>query len=340
MAKETKTENFTMIKKRITEEAEKNTAETKKLLNKEKNALRALNDVLHYDFEKPHTIIYFKGAFTIKKVLDIVSSTAHTEPQITLLVKNPGEYRPKYHLLTVDKFGKIEIEYKIKWALHCNFDLFFRKSDFEAMRKKADTETFVIVQNTADLVTPKPEIIDKDKRYIYIPSVYEKAGDAHGNAYINRIQLQRTDEKGTIFEYKTEPGYFYDRLNRTNNLYDIIDKSGYLLQHRRQELKRRAAALRAERQKAAYMETDNTAKIAELAEKIHAAKTRICEALTQAKTADQIHDIGKILYWSFARIASDFERYQANTTEKAYHSIEQSETAYQAIIKSLDELEM
>lgn len=316
------------------------TTATKKLLNEEKNALRALNDVLHYDFEKPHTIIYFKGAFTIKKVLDLVNSTAHTEPQITLLVKNPGEYRPKYHLLTVDKLGRIEIEYKIKWALYYTFDTFFRKGDFEAMRKKADTETFIIVQNAADLVTPKPETLDRDKRYIYIPSAHERAGDGHGNTYINRIQLQHTGEKGTIFEYKTEPGYFYDRSNRTNNLYDIIDKSGYLLQHRRQELKRRAAALKAERQKAAYMETDNSAKITELSEKIQAAKIRIIEKLTQATTSEQIHEIGKILYWSFARIVSNFERYSKNTTEKAYSSIEKSENAYNEIIKSLEELEV
>lgn len=315
------------------------TITTKKLLSEEKNAFRALHDVLHYDFEKPHTIIYLKGAFTVKKMLDFVNAAAHTEPQIALLVKNPCEYRPKYHLLTVNKFGEIKIEYKIKWDFFYTFDRFHRKSDFEKMRKKADTETFIVVQSAADLVTPKPETLDRDKRYIYIPSAREKSVDGYGNIYINRINLRHTGEKGTIFEYKTEPGYYVDRGSRTNDITDIIDKSGYLLQHRRQELKRRAAALRAERQKAAYMETDNTAKITELVERIQAAKFRIVEKLADATSSEQINEIGRTLYLPFTRIVSNFERYSKNTAEKAYSSIEKSESAYNEIIKSLDELE-
>lgn len=319
----------------------KHTTHTKQLLQEQKNALRALHDILHFDFEKPHTVHYIKGSYTAKKVLALASDTGYYEPLIAVLTKNKNNYWKDLHLVTIDKYGKIEIDCPAKnYRGNSRIDYFFRKGDFEDIRKKADTETYIIIQSSLDLITPTPETLDRDKRYIYIPSPYERAGDGHGNTYINRIKLQHTGEKGTIFEYGTEPGYYVDRSNRTNDINNIIDKSGYLLQHRRRELKRRAAALRAERQKAAYMETDNTAKIAELAEKIQAAKTRICEALTQAKTADQIHEIGKILYWSFARIASDFERYQAKTTEKAYHSIEQSETAYQAIIKSLDELEV
>ncbi len=144
----------------------KHTTHTKQLLQEQKNALRALHDILHFDFEKPHTVHYIKGSYTAKKVLALASDTGYYEPLIAVLTKNKNNYWKDLHLVTIDKYGRIGIDYPAKnYRGNSRIDYFFRKGDFEDIRKKADTETYIIIQSSLDLITPTPETLDRDKRY-------------------------------------------------------------------------------------------------------------------------------------------------------------------------------
>ena len=125
----------------------KHTTHTKQLLQEQKNALRALHDILHFDFEKPHTVHYIKGSYTAKKVLALASDTGYYEPLIAVLTKNKNNYWKDLHLVTIDKYGRIEIDYPAKnYRGNSRIDYFFRKGDFEDIRKK-QTQKPILLYN-------------------------------------------------------------------------------------------------------------------------------------------------------------------------------------------------
>lgn len=121
---------------------------------------------------------------------------------------------------------------------------------------------------------------------------------------------------------------------------DDFDKCGNNLTERRSELKWRAEALRRERQRAAYLKTDDTAKVKEIAEKIAAAKAAIIKELEKATTPDEFDKVGKkIDGWHGLRwITSDFNRYKGKTAAQEYGSIDEANKVYNNILKDIENL--
>ena len=130
------------------------------------------------------------------------------------------------------------------------------------------------------------------------------------------------------------PSYYVSR----NDI--VYDKSGNNVTDRRNELKRRAEALRRERKRAAYLETDDTAKVQELEKKFAATKAAIISELEKATTPDDYKKVGdKIDGWKGLRwIASDLNRYKKDTAARDYASIEAATRAYNDIYNNLEAL--
>ena len=126
--------------------------------------------------------------------------------------------------------------------------------------------------------------------------------------------------------------------NKAHEAGDWIDKSGYLLAERRDDLRRRAAALRAEREKAAYMAADNSAEVEELRGMIEARKKEIVQQLQEATTAAELKEVETALssWRGLGCIVSDFERFERNTAAKKYGSNEESERIYNGIKERLE----
>ena len=129
----------------------------------------------------------------------------------------------------------------------------------------------------------------------------------------------------------------YGYYSRNN---DVFDKCGNNLTERRNELSRRAEALRRERKRAAYLETDDAAKVSEIAEKIAATKAAIIKELEKATTPDEFDKVGKKCEgWHGLRwIVWNFENYKKRTAEKDYPSIEAAAKAYNEITQELENL--
>lgn len=125
--------------------------------------------------------------------------------------------------------------------------------------------------------------------------------------------------------------------DRPNDAGDLIDKSGYLLRERREDLKRRAAALRAEREKAAFLAADNSAKVEELRGMIEARKNELVRQLQQATTAEAVREVEKALcsWKGLGGIMGDFERFERNSAAKKYASIEEADRVYNGIKNAL-----
>lgn len=147
--------------------------------------------------------------------------------------------------------------------------------------------------------------------------------------YINKIDAEKPVDKSARYTKAPSAGRY--------NGYYTLDKSGYILNGRFEELKRRANALRRDRAKAAYLLTDNSAKVENLRGLIAAKKEQIISELVAAETHEQISAVGKKLDWwrGLGGIVENFERYEAKSANHDYSSIEESERAYNDILEKL-----
>ena len=310
------------------------------LLKRNRGIFRTIHNVWGFDFEKPFTIYHINGNFTVNQILKL-SHEKHTEnAKILLLTCDPSHnWRKNLHAVTVGRFGKIDIEFKIPWEMgERAIDTFYRKSDFEETRKSKTAKTFIILQEREYLTDTSKKPRDLSKRYKYIPMEYgEKMSDGRGSSWYYRIKLKTLDENGATFEYAFDELARYSGYKKTN-IFDIIDKSGYLLTIKREDLKRRAKALKAQREKDAYNKTENGGKVEELAEAIRTTKKEIFKSLEEAKTSGDISKIGKKIYFDFSRIMRDFERYKKCTEAREYESINASDNAYNDIIEKIKSL--
>lgn len=121
---------------------------------------------------------------------------------------------------------------------------------------------------------------------------------------------------------------------------DIFDKCGNNVTERRNELIRRAEALRRERKRAEYLETDDAAKVQELEKKIAATKAAIISELEKATTENDYKKVGeKIGGWHGLKwVVWHFGNYKKRTAEKDYPSVDMATAAYNEIVKDLENL--
>lgn len=322
----------------------KHTEATMELLRQNKGGLKQLHDIGGYDFNKPFTLSHILGNFTIKKALSDILPY-YNNPFISIIMRDreAHEYNRRYKIITVSTDATYETSIKTpyyKKASFETFDTFWRKADFEEMRKKHTSEAFIIAQELEHTHRTPKKAIDKTKRYIYQPSPYEKAGDGNGNTYISRITLKETDGTGEIMEYRTEGRYIgtYDKERRTNNINDIIDKSGYFIRERREDLRRRAAQIRAEKQKNIFTSCDFSAELAKTRAEAERAKIEVIEALKNATTSEQIGKVSKAMLWELEYIYSDVERHEEKTIKKEYASVEKYANAKSNITNKINKM--
>lgn len=312
----------------------------KQLLNEEPNAGRYLHNAFGIDFYKPFNMYYLKGNYTINKIYNIIHNDTKTETlggTIILLTKNPDSYNKDLHIVTI-KNGNINIEHKVykhtgNIKKRVNIDYYFRKSDFETTRKNNTTETFIIYQQKEYRTEQKENKINYNERYKTIDKCSCKMGDGRGNTWLYRLFLKSLENNTPEFEYEIDYYNF-----KTNNINEIIDKSGYLLCQHRADLKRKAQTLKAERQKAEYNKTDNTEKIKELETIIKETKNDIIKCLSESNNHKTTSKIGRLIYFDFSYIEQDFEIFKDKTINKKFESIEKSDNCFNSIKNKIDEI--
>lgn len=312
------------------------------LLADNRDALRILHDVLGFDFESPFKAAKIEGKYTVNKILQTVAAQNcgnTTGAIIAVLTRDNNPYRNNkdLNLCTVTAAG-IKIDYKIPWYgnRRRTIDNFYTKKSFEEIRKTEKAETFIIWQDRQYIKKPVEKPVDLSARFKYVSHYYCYSASMK-EKYVNRVELRKTDEKGSKYTFEVIGRVFYAGSNYPTEINQVIDKSGYLLRDRRANLKRRAAALKAEHEKAAYNATENGGKVQELQTLIIARKAQIVKQLDAAQTSAEFEAVEKALarWRGFAGIVADFERFKEKTENKSYTSCAASDQAYNAIKAAL-----
>ena len=297
----------------------------KELLNKEPQALQVWHNAAGIDYKKPFAILKIEGRFTIAALEKAAGNAGYFWNDSTIVCYTTGaKYRENdLYMYKLTGGGGFYIEFK-PWKYttgraHHNIDDFYAKKQLDAMRKEEGITTYIICQKKADTAPENPHAVDLANRFKFNKfDTYSYKG----TTYIDRVYLRRTDDTGSAYTYNDHGQIIYTNTFKYTAINEIIDKSGYIVNKKRDDLKRRAAALRAERAKAAYMVTDNTNIIKELDNLFTETKTAIIEELKQATTAEALKAVYKKLdtWRGLAGIAGDLERLKARDAAREYSS--------------------
>lgn len=278
--------------------------ELKNLLALSRNALQVCYYQLNMDFEKPFTVIEGNGKFTAnsigKKIFEVTGMTWEN-CKAALYLRNDNKYRSDYTKLYFVKyncdFDPVDTLSKTIFK-HEYIDDFWRKSDFEAERKKDTAHWWIIAQNKQYLRKKKElQPIDFGERY---KRVYSECYSILGN-----------DRK----RIKYSPCFHHSHRPTEK---DILDKSGYIRWENVITYQSKAKALKAEREKAAASLFD----CSEATERIGKALLDIRDALSKAiknnVRAGKIRNVLHDLEW----IESDYNNHCSKIEKNTYSSIE------------------
>ena len=256
-----------------------------------------------FDFEKPFAVRKMSVPFTLKKVQDALPPNfkpmGYTSKVVVLIHygDNALGYR-RNNTYAVEVIGTGAGDFNTEIGHYArSLDWFYRKSDFnEARRFDDDAQVFVIAQLKENLGAP----VDRWR-------------DDSIKDYITRDKENADTQRGYDYDYEKQK---YTRFET------VIDKSGYHVELKQNELKNKAKALRAERQKAAFCATDNTVRIEALKKRADVVKEVIKAKLDAAKTSEDIRQIEEALsHWrGFGDILDSLERLAKGEREKTFAS--------------------
>lgn len=300
------------------------------LLNIERKALQIMHATMGFDFMKPYTAIKVEGKFTlnsVKKALQAAGADVDRKGITAIIVKNPNKYAftpfaMVRAFLISDDFA-IDFEYDKYIMSHSKIDYLNIKGDFTKWRKDAAALAYVFYQSAAHTVQPAADktrsasvnFNDKNARFIFLKKEY---GYTH---------IKRTDASGEEVAIRTA---------------FIMDKSGYIMDSIRTDLTQRAKALRAQRAKDAYKQTDDGDKVKELEALVNSYREKLAQALAMARKWQTLRAISRALdSWNgLASVAESVERYKERSASHWYASIDDATKAYNTIKHDFERIDL
>lgn len=315
----------------------------KELLSIDPKAMKSLNQVFHFDYNKEFKAVTIPGNTTINQIQKKIQ--ADSNDLIVVINFNCGYWYDRLQVGMIDYLGNsVTVDYSphyfsgdnIMSAYHSIGDF---RDDLKSKQEKAIH--FIIAQNKDYLSIPGKKTIDLNNRFkIATTNEGEKAIDLNrhsysSDSYISKVTIIDHMTGGIKYSYSPS-GYF--RGKDFKNIDEIIDKSGYIVSYFREELSRKARILKSEREKQAYLAVDNSAKVEELDLRIKAKKLEIIEQLKLANDSESLKAIAKSLeYWrnGFTSIVSAYEEMTKKIANKSYPSIDDFNRNYDQINKML-----
>lgn len=286
---------------------------TKEILTNCRNAFKCLNYALGLDFEKPIFIFEGSGHFTLKGLKKIAADAGiNTQTAaMCVIIHKITPYNNNFRMVKIQAdfhgFDLLEA-HDLGFFNGDHLDSYWRKLDFETDRKDDTTTFYLICQNQEFLQTAKKEIkIDFTERV----------------KVIDKCHFQQNGKT----KYIGEPRFYYRGQDRTR----IFDKSGYLLNDIRDNLARRAAAIRAEKEKQAAARYDTSAIITDIKNRYEQLKKAISEKLL----AGEINLVYSVMC-DFRWLTNDVKTFETKTQKNEYNSIKRIKEAIAAINKRMD----
>ena len=316
------------------------TTTTMQAINKaiNKRAATDLHNVNGIDWNTPGLILlHFEGSYTINKIVKELTSIDNSIPctaEFLILTRVHSSWNnDRYYITRANAAGKYDVEkdtatenYYSRGTLYkLQIDYRFGKSYFNDDRKIEESDTFVIYQ-PGGYKYPKTTRIDLTIRHNVKSFDYINTNTGR---YINRVYFADGTQYNNIY---------YDI--QIKDIRDFIDNSGYIVIRNRRDLKRRARALREEREKAAAAAKDYSVLLADLKTKAAAAKAYMVAALTITDIPKEIESIGDKLwrYNGLAGIYRNLGRLEGDINNKLLKSPAEAEERAADILAAIEKI--
>ena len=263
-------------------------------------ALKSMHSAIGFDYNRPMYAFRIEGKFTLSRIWKETNLNPALH-EIAVLVKQSSRKWDADEIHYARLTGPKEYEMnppRMKYFpgpknRRSPIDTHFRKGDFEEDRKIADY-AYIIAQLHENLTPPKEN-----------PAV----------------ELYR--------RYSAKPARHIYYGYSTNRDYYEIDKSGYPVEMKRDELKQAAYRLRNQRQKERADETDFTALMEETKTNFEILRAECIKALSFA-AAENLYAVKKAvdeMYW----IDRNLQTAETRTNEKRWSSVDQAVTEWNRI---------
>ncbi len=268
----------------------KHTPTTKAILNKNPKALQALHNERYFDFESPFFSATVHGKFTKNSIKKLIPDFDKIDYEIILLIQCNSARHFNSKLYTVSYFDNGFNLNPIRYGFSANLDHFGGVGDFETARKE-QTETVYIIAQAREYLKCREKIeLSTDYRYTVLNKTRCYDGRNH---YLSQIEISPRDFQHQDFWWKP---YINPWEPKTENIFDYIDKSGYLIHNVRDALRSRAKKRKAEKEKARLEAFDFSKKYSEISEKLKTAKAEICRAINRAENYADMCDISRAVH--------------------------------------------
>lgn len=223
-------------------------------------AMKALHNVFCIDWKKPAAVVRFDAPPTKAAVLKAAEEIQIPAPAIVLYHRTKwSDYdKTRFYVFTVSETGVDNPKIPYRENAGDALDDTWAKKHFDEWRKDPREAATVYAVYQAKLDRSEPEKIGKPNEYTrYAITATETGFYNHcPKAYkLRPIDRNKNTAAATINYYHRDGKQQHDQPE------DILDRSGYYVRDRRENLKRRAAALRAEREKAAYNAQETAADV-------------------------------------------------------------------------------
>lgn len=284
----------------------------KELLNRNPKMFKALHDLYDFDFQTDFEIVKINGRFTLNSIKKTLGVTDLTDLNTAVIITNV-KYNERYNYIVKAVEGGFCIDYERRfYGYNYRVDHFFGKGHFEDARKEENIIVYVICQNKELAKKASEKKPDLNERFIF--KYVTRWGDGkgkHGIAQIDLIDKQHNNKK---FTYKTR------RPESSENVNYYIDKSGYLVEEQKNELKRKALKLRSDREKAAADAVNFDNEINVINNKLLEIKSKLAVQLMEINNYENACNIDKItgsLRWIYLSV----DRFKERNEKKQFSSI-------------------
>lgn len=274
-------------------------------------ALQFLHRAAGFDFCKPYEIHRIDGRFTRRTVGELIPKG---HKAAALLVPDPDAIRWSrqntlyYIRVTPGDFDPTKQDFVDYWHTRVSIngkihdiDYFYSKSDFETMRKKGTKHLYVITQDLEITMKGRGNSIDFTERFLF-------------DYQCSYLRVKRIGYNEDWIDYNRNSCYFKRPL-----IGELIDKSGYILDRRRSDLHHKAAALKAERAKAAAAVADYTDRYNELCADLKRNREELAAAILDPEGYENMSQYAHRCY-DLGRAQDYLDTYVSKTAAKSWKS--------------------
>lgn len=308
------------------------------LLNDNKKALQACNQISRMNFEKPFFAARTVGKFTVNTIKNTIKIP---EPWAAVVLfrseKYPGHMDKKLHVVKLySDADKFEIKIEGFYPYYYDVDDFFAVGSFNDARKAARGYVYIVAQSD-EYRNEKPA--PRSVKYVDALKNGERFRNPvteYGSVYVTRI-----DGKGERVEAFPRSRYGYNDYTSTGKQYmlqSIVDKSGYSALPALIDRKQRALKLRREREAAKAAAHDFSAQEKALHDRIENLRAEVVEWVSSYDGESRSYSEYRF-FDRFVCAAHGLKRHEEKRAAGLYPSIASAENALGAIAADIDAAE-